>query len=47
MSPQSCAKLGLEVKTEKVMVPHWVRGQETAELTDYAAWRRTRRRRSR
>lgn len=29
-------KLGLEVKTQKVMVPHWVRGQETAELTEYA-----------
>src|SRR5215475_9733717 len=29
-------KLGLEVKLEKVMVPHWVRGQETAELTEFA-----------
>jgi len=29
-------KLGLEVKLEKVMVPHWVRGHETAELTEYA-----------
>src|SRR5215475_14043627 len=29
-------KLGLEVKLEKVMVPHWVRGQETAELTEYS-----------
>lgn len=29
-------KLGLEVKLEKVMVPHWIRGQETAELTEYA-----------
>ena len=28
-------KLGLEVKLEKVSVPHWVRGQETAELTQY------------
>ena len=28
-------KLGLEVKLEKVMVPHWVRGQETAELTEF------------
>jgi len=28
-------ELGLEVKLEKVMVPHWVRGQETAELTEY------------
>ncbi len=25
-------KLGLEVRLEKVMVPHWVRGAETAEL---------------
>jgi Zn-dependent M28 family amino/carboxypeptidase len=29
-------KLGLEVKLEKVSVPHWVRGQETAELTEFA-----------
>jgi len=28
-------KLGLEVKLEKVMVPHWVRGDEIAALTDY------------
>src|SRR3989440_5996194 len=28
-------KLGLEVKMEKVMVPHWVRGEETASLTSY------------
>ncbi len=28
-------KLGLEVKLEKVMVPHWVRGQETGELTSF------------
>lgn len=28
-------KLGLEVKLEKVMVPHWVRGEETGALTDY------------
>ena len=28
-------KLGLEVKLEKVSVPHWVRGQETAELTAF------------
>ncbi len=26
-------KLGLEVRLEKVMVPHWVRGIETGELT--------------
>jgi carboxypeptidase Q len=29
-------KLGLEVQLEKVMVPHWVRGEETAALTDYS-----------
>ena len=29
-------RLGLEVKMEKVMVPHWVRGQETGELTEFA-----------
>ena len=28
-------KLGLEVRTEKVMVPHWVRGAETASLVEY------------
>ncbi len=28
-------KLGLEVKLEKVMVPHWVRGVETGELTQF------------
>jgi carboxypeptidase Q len=28
-------KLGLEVRLEDVMVPKWVRGQETAELVDY------------
>ncbi len=28
-------KLGLEVRLEKVMVPHWVRGAETAELVEY------------
>src|SRR5260221_6414093 len=27
--------LGLEVQLEKVMVPHWVRGEETAALTEY------------
>ncbi|MGB2888933.1 MAG: M20/M25/M40 family metallo-hydrolase [Candidatus Acidiferrales bacterium] len=26
-------RLGLEVKLEKVMVPHWVRGEERADLT--------------
>jgi len=28
-------RLGLEVTLQKVMVPHWVRGEETAALTDY------------
>lgn len=28
-------KLGLDAKLEKVMVPHWVRGLETGELTEY------------
>lgn len=28
-------KLGLEVQLEEVKVPHWVRGTETAELTEY------------
>ncbi len=28
-------KLGLEVQLEEVKVPHWVRGIETAELTEY------------
>jgi carboxypeptidase Q len=28
-------RLGLEVKLEKVMVPHWVRGEERAELVTY------------
>jgi carboxypeptidase Q len=28
-------KLGLEVKLEKVMVPHWVRGEETGSLVEY------------
>nr|MBA3543827.1 peptidase M28 family protein [Chthoniobacterales bacterium] len=27
--------LGLEVKLEKVMVPHWVRGEETAALVQF------------
>ncbi len=27
--------LGLEVQLEKVMVPHWVRGEETGALTEY------------
>src|SRR5580693_4738528 len=29
-------QLGLEVHLEEVKVPHWVRGAETAELTEYA-----------
>ncbi len=29
-------RLGLEVQLEKVMVPHWVRGAETAELVQFA-----------
>lgn len=28
-------RLGLVVKMEKVMVPHWVRGEEHGELTEY------------
>ena len=28
-------RLGLEVRLEKVMVPHWVRGQESAELVRF------------
>lgn len=28
-------KLGLEVQLEKVMVPHWVRGEETGALTTF------------
>src|ERR1700757_4676820 len=28
-------KLGLQVQLEEVKVPHWVRGAETAELTEY------------
>ncbi|MBA3960814.1 MAG: M28 family peptidase, partial [Chthoniobacterales bacterium] len=28
-------KLGLEVQLEKIMVPHWVRGEETAELVAF------------
>ena len=29
-------KLGLEVQLEKVIVPHWVRGEETGALVEYA-----------
>jgi carboxypeptidase Q len=29
-------QLGLEVQLEEVKVPHWVRGAETAELTEYS-----------
>jgi len=28
-------RLGLEVRLEKVLVPHWVRGEETAELVKF------------
>jgi carboxypeptidase Q len=28
-------RLGLDVKLEKVMVPHWVRGEETGSLIEY------------
>src|SRR5205814_1675929 len=28
-------KLGLDVRLQKVMVPHWVRGEEHAELIDW------------
>src|SRR3954464_6599713 len=28
-------QLGLEVRLEEVRVPHWIRGAETAELTEY------------
>lgn len=28
-------RLGLDVKLEKVMVPHWVRGEEKGELVEY------------
>lgn len=29
-------KLGLEVQLEEVKVPHWVRGEETSQLVEYA-----------
>jgi len=37
--------IGCEVQLEKVMVPHWVRGEETAALVQCPAWRKTRLRR--
>jgi Zn-dependent M28 family amino/carboxypeptidase len=30
-------RLGLDVRMEKVMVPHWVRGEETGELVQFPA----------
>src|SRR5690349_8463967 len=32
---QEMRRLGLDVKLEKLMVPHWVRGEETAALVQY------------
>ena len=29
-------KLGLDVKLEKVVVPHWVRGEETGALVEFS-----------
>ena len=29
-------KLGLDVRLQKIMVPHWVRGEEHAELVEFA-----------
>ncbi len=37
---EEMSKLGLEVKLEKVMVPHWVRGIETGELTQFSGMAR-------
>ena len=36
--------IGCEVQLEKVMVPHWVRGEETAALVQFPGQARTRRR---
>ena len=35
MSRASLKALGLEVQLEKVMVPHWVRGEESAALVEF------------
>jgi len=33
-------KLGLDVRLQKLTVPHWVRGQETGELTEFSGMAR-------
>ena len=38
-------KLGLDVRLEKVVVPHWVRGEETGALVEFRGWRPAQRRR--
>ena len=39
-------KLGLEVRLKKLIVPHWVRGEEKGELVDTTEWRVARRKKS-